>query len=165
MFISLFSIAVSAQKSPAKKGDPSSGSFMEITVVDGTQRTDIKSTQYATHDGYILKNPDGKYMLFFGAGSSGDGPSFTFTGQLDRGVTGTHAIGGEGTSNGFNLMATVIKGTTMLMPNENGEIVINAFPIVGGYVTGTFHAVCQTVTESGDVKNLDISGSFKLSRR
>lgn len=149
----------------AKKADAASGSYMEMTVVSGGQRTDIKSTQYQTHDGYILKNPDGKFMLFFGAGSKGDGPSFTFTGQLDKGEVGTYKIGGENTTNGFNLMATVLQGNTLLMPQEDGEIIISAFPLPGGFVTGTFHGICQTVTDDGEVKKLDVSGSFRLIRR
>jgi hypothetical protein len=154
-----------AQKAPAKKPDTASGSTMDLVITRGSEKTDVKSSTYATHDGYLLKNPDGKFMIFFGAGSTGDGPSFTLTGQIDGDKPGTYAIGGENSKAGFNLQASVLKGTTMLVPNDSGEIVITSFPLTGGFVTGTLHAVCQTVTEDGEVAKYDVNGTFKLIRR
>lgn len=160
-----FTVDASAQKAVKPKGDASSGSTMELTIIREGQKTEIRSTQYETHDGYLLKNPNGEFMIFFGAGSSGDGPSFTLTGQLKGDKPGTFAIGGENAKAGFNLQASVLKGTTMLAPEDNGEIIITSFPLAGGYVTGTLHALCQTVTEDGNVQKYDVSGTFRLIRR
>jgi len=160
-----FSAVSDAQKVNKGKPDTSSGSSMDLTIAREGQKTEIRSTQYSTHDGYIMKNPGGDFMIFFGASSSGDGPSFSLTGQLKGDKPGTYAIGGEDSKAGFNLQASILKGTTMLMPQENGEIVITSFPLAGGFVTGSLHATCQTVTEAGTVETYDVSGTFRLIRR
>lgn len=161
----LATTAVSAQKPGPKKPDTSSGSTMEIVVEHNGTKTEIKSSVFKSHDGYAMKQPDGKLMLFYGASNSMDEESFSFSGNVSGVSTGIYPMGGENSKATWNLTATAIKGATMLLPQEGGTVEITSSPVVGGFVVGKFHAKCQAVMESGTIEEFDVSGSFKLVRR
>lgn len=168
IFLSIFTfaaLAVSAQRKPVAKPDTSSGSTMDIVVTHNGTKTEIKSTVFSSHDGYALKQPDGKLMLFYGASNSVNDESFSFSGSVSGTTVGIYPMGGENSKASWSLTATAIKGATMLLPQEGGAVEITSAPSMSGFLVGTFHAKCQAVMESGTVEEFDVSGSFKLIRR
>lgn len=163
--IAISAAVVAAQRTPPRRPDTSSGSSMEIVVLHNGTKTEIRSSVFKSHDGYALKQPDGKLMLFYGASNTADEESFSFSGMINGISTGIYAMGGVNSQATWSLTATAIKGATMLLPQEGGTVEITSAPTMGGFVVGTFHAKCQAVMESGSVEDFDVSGSFKLARR
>ncbi len=152
------------QKSGAAKSAGSGAMFM-MTIEHNGQKTDVSGLQFQSADGNAMNEgaANGRLLFFFGASNSKDEKSFSFQGFIPKAEKGVFKLGDEGDGAGFNIRTTAYNDVPMFMATS-GSYEITAVPLKGGFVEGTFNAVCENVKDDGTTETYTFSGRFKLPR-
>ncbi|MBS1796878.1 MAG: hypothetical protein JSS81_23835 [Acidobacteria bacterium] len=160
-FAAVFSVNAFSQKQPPPKPDASESRFA-ITIEHDGQKTEIVNTQFQTADGNASAEgaQNGRILLFYGASNDKDEKSFSFQGWVPRPEKGVFT---NENGAGLNFMTSLFSNVPMFIP-KTMTVEITAMPLRGGYVEGTFTAVCDNVRDDGSVETYNLSGSFRVKR-
>ncbi|HMT08413.1 MAG TPA: hypothetical protein PKA82_10445 [Pyrinomonadaceae bacterium] len=161
----IFATAAFGQKTTTPKA-AGSGAFFSMTIEHNGQKTDVSGLQFQTADGNAMNEGDAnsRLMFFFGASNNKDEKSFSFQGFIPTAAKGTYQLGDEGDGAGFNIRTTAFNNVPMFMA-KSGSYEVTAVPLKGGFVEGTFNAVCENVKDDGSTETYTFTGKFKLPRR
>lgn len=184
----LFSTLVSgAQKNgPAKHGSPvkktvppasanaggPEASIISFTIQHGGDKIGINNKQFETWGGTTLPNGTGPALILnYGASNSKKNEeSFNWMFTIPKAEKGTYTVGdreGDGPATSLQFMTSAFPNIPMFLC-KSGTITIEACPLPGGFVKGTFNVVLTGgVTSDGqlDESLYTVSGSFSILRQ
>lgn len=152
-------------KGKTTKNSEGDGSMFFITIEHNGEKTEIAYTQYETYGGQaMLENEKSNRLTFFYGASNSvkNDEDFMFMGMIARPEKGSYPFGKDVT---FSFKSDKFPNVP-IFGCEAGSYEIEAVPLKGGFVVGSFTAQqCSgEMREDGTSEKYSMSGRFKLMR-